>query len=478
VRTLAFIVSLVIALASARVASARDIRPHFDKPWRERVAEAQAAYRTNPETSAGRVWAAPPEGAISANERWEVEGLLLAWECENAADDPDTWDHMWLEIIDAAWDDADLYIYIITRFGSDAADIARCQQLLENYTDRDAADAVWFSEEDRNHDSIWIRDYGPLFILDADDKVRVVDANYVRYSRDNDDAQPAHFATSVGMALHQWDFATEGGNFLASGNGICIVSETIFGLNPSLDKSQIEQQYQAYLGCTELVVLPALDDVTGHVDMWILWVDDTTLVVGEYTQEQDASSRATIETAIENQLTGLVDPGSGNTIEVLRFPMPNNSGGNTWRTYTNGIWIGDTFLMPVYDGYQALQAQATATLEARGITVVPIGADHIISSAGALHCISKTIPAGAARPIGGRTPRYDIDPIGAPAISSDTNPPGDTDRDNDPGGADAGCAAGSARTGRESSGPLALVLLGAMLLVGRRRRRVARDHTR
>ena len=61
----------------------------------------------------------------------------------------------------------------------------------------------------------------------------------------------------------------------------------------------------------------AVEDVTGHVDMWITWIDATTLVVGEYTTQQDATDRAGIEQAVEDQLSGLVDPVSGDPIEIL-----------------------------------------------------------------------------------------------------------------------------------------------------------------
>lgn len=478
-RTVCFVAALLLTITSAQVAHARDIRPHFDKPWRERVADAQAAYWANPGAARPIPMSAPAQKVFSPNERWEVDGLILAWECENSASNPDSWDWLWMDIIDAAWDGATIYVYIIAGGGSDASDVTRCKNMLQQQTGLDPSQVVWFNEsDDKSLDSIWLRDYGPFFVVDDSDTVSIVDANYVRYNRTRDDGQPAHFAAWSDTELYSWDFATEGGNFLPNGNGICLVSDTIYGLNPGLTETQIEEQYASYLGCTELVVLPAVDDVTGHVDMWLTWIDATTLVVGEYTEQQDATSRAKIEQALDQQLSGLVDPASGDPIEIVRIPMPNNNGGYTWRTYTNGIWIDDTYLMPVYSGYESLQSQATAAFEAKGVTVVPIDADVIISSAGALHCISKTIPVGDVGPGPGPGPG-NIDPVwpGTPAWNHfymERSPDGSHGDGDGPGsdpGMDAGCALG--RAGGQGAGGsgaflLALGLLGAAL-AGRRR---------
>ena len=411
----------LLAVLAAPPAIART--PHFDRPWSERVAAAQEAYARDPSAFVHLIQTPPPDApptpVVSPNERGHAEGLLLSWDCESAASQPDRWDQMWLDIIDAAWDGVHLYLYIHNGGYSDASDVARCQEMLEQNTSRDPQDATWFSEtQDHRLDSIWIRDYGPFFVLDTHDEFGVVDADYVRYSRDNDDAQPAHFASWWGVPRHRWDFATEGGNFLPNGNGLCLVSDTIEGLNPQYTTADMEQLYHDYLGCTELVILPALDDVTGHVDMWITWLDATTLVVGEYSASQDAQGRQVIETAVQEQLSGLADPGSGETVEIVRIPMPDNDGRSVWRNYTNGIWIDDTFLMPVYDGFSTEQAAAVAAFETHGAGVIPIPADVVITSAGALHCISRTI----VRPPGSTIPGDDDD--------DDTG--GDDDDDDDP----------------------------------------------
>ena len=390
----------LIVLSCPLNAIAREVLPHFEQPWRDRVAAAQAAYEADPGAfSQAGDRDAPPAGVVSANERWEVEGLILAWGCESAANNPDEWDQLWLDIIDAAWDGADLYIYIHNGGQADAGDVERCQQMLQQHTGRNPAQATWFDEtSDHRLDSIWIRDYGPFFVVDPGDEHRIVDAHYVRYNRTYDDAQPEHFATWWGAPRHEWDFATEGGNFLPNGHGLCLVSDTIIGLNPQYSVAEIEDLYRDYLGCEQLVILPAVDDVTGHIDMWITWLDARTLAVGEYTQQQDAGSRQLIETAITDQLSGLVDPGSGQAIDIVRLPMPDNNGGSVWRNYTNGIWIDDTFLMPVYDGFEAMQQQARTVFENHGVTVIPVDSDVVITSAGALHCISRTIPDPMAIP--------------------------------------------------------------------------------
>jgi len=416
-------VPVLVALGIALPAVARGPEPR--RPWRERVAEAQAAFAADPSAFPRFALDPPPTPVISPNERWEVDGLILSWDCESSPSDPDRWDRMWLSLLDAAWDGATPYIYIRASGPSDAGDVSRCQQMLSQHTGRDPTDAVWFNEtDDHLLDSIWIRDYGPFFVLDHDLAPSIVDAHYVRYNRTNDDAQPEHFAGWWGVARHEWDFATEGGNFLPNGHGICLVSDTILGLNPQYSTEDMEALYEDYLGCSELIILPPLDDVTGHVDMWITWLDHRTLVVGQYEQGDDPSSHTLIETAVSQQLSGLVDPVTGEEIEIVRIPQPGNSHQSVWRNYTNGIWIDDTFLMPSYEGYENLENEAIDVLEARGVTVVPISADVVITSAGAFHCISKTLPDPDGVPTG------DDDDTG----DDDTGPGDDDTGDDDTGG--------------------------------------------
>ncbi len=390
---------LLLALTLTTPALARE--PHFVEPWRQRVAEAQAEYARNPEAFPRVPLAkAPPQGVpASPNERWAVDGLLVAWDCESSANNPDSWDWLWMDILDGAWDGADIYIYLRASGPSDSGDVQRCQQMLQQHTGRDPSQAVWFNESDDHLlDSIWIRDYGPFFITEDGTDLSIVDADYVRYNRIHDDAQPGHFAAWYGIADHEWDFATEGGNFLANGHGICLVSETILGLNPQYDTAEIEDLYHDYLGCTQLIILPGMDDVTGHVDMWMTWFDHKNLIVGEYDPSDDYQSHQLIEDAIADQLTGLVDPVTGESIQIHRVPMPDNDNQWVWRTYTNGTWIDDTFLMPVYGGYEGLQNQAIAVFEGLGAQVIPVDADVVITSAGAVHCITKTIPVIGAGP--------------------------------------------------------------------------------
>ncbi len=457
----------LLTLLTAAPAVART--PHFERPWRERVAEARKAYERDPAAFVNLVQHPPPDApptpVTSPAERGRAEGLLLTWDCESPAHSPDRWDQLWLDIIDAAWDGAHLYIYIHHGGYSDAGDVSRCQDMLSQHTGRNPQDATWFNEsQDHRLDSIWIRDYGPFFVLDPDEEFGIVDATYVRYNRDNDDLQPAHFASWWGVPRHDWSFATEGGNFLASGNGLCLVSDTIEGLNPQYTTADMEHLYREYLGCTDLVILPALDDVTGHVDMWITWLDPTTLIVGEYSASVDPTGRQVIEAAVQDQLSHLVDPGSGDPVEIVRIPMPDNDGRSVWRNYTNGIWIDDTYLMPVYDGFESEQALAVAAFENRGVDVIPIDADVVITSAGALHCISRTI----VRPTGGTTPGDDDDHGDDDDLGGDDDDAASDDDVNEDLVAPEGCSCGV--VGRPAAPLVGLVTAALLLTLNRRRR--------
>ena len=389
----------------------RDIPPRAIKPWREEVAELEAAFALNPDDprfppfdpSALR----PGDPPIAANEAAPVDAIITQWNCDWR--NPDVWDDMWMSIIgESVRAGAEAYVYLEPQsFGGSSEAIANCGAMLER---------AYQIDLDRVHfilgvpsDAFWTRDYGPLFVRDRDDATQSVrDPRYYPH-RPNDDEMPSDFAARLNLELRPFPVAFEGGNFLPNGGGLCIVGSVAARRNPQLTESDLTELFRSELGCDQLVMVRSLEDfATGHVDMWLAWANRTTLIVGEYTEAQDPTNRRIIETNLEEQLRGLVDPASGEPIQIVRIPMPSNcpadfsgtapdrcpstSGDRrVWRSYLNVLEVNNTVLVPVFEQHDALEADALAVWSSLGFETAPVPSDHIIPYAGAIHCITKSI---------------------------------------------------------------------------------------
>lgn len=396
------------------------------EPWPEMVARRKAEFAANPKapqfarplTVEKRIMAVPQ--FIAANEADPVEGVLVEW-WHACTPVPNEFDRMWMAIIGAAVrSGATAYVYLFPYFGhSPEVTLASASAMLEAVEGVSADDVYWI--QDFATDAFWIRDFGPLFVRDIYTQDLSIEDPLYYPGLIYDDDQPKEFASRIGVPISDFNLYFEGGNFLPNGGGLAIVSSVVLDANPHYTEAEIREIFFQQLGCEELIIVQALDDwATGHVDMWLAWANHTTLLVGEYTRLQDRVNRAIIEDNVANKLTGLVDPETGEEIQIVRMPMPSScpprlpwlpelkkprpyeppaapscpglpSRFRSWRTYLNVGLINGTVLMPVYAQDRTYEAEAIQIWEDLGFEVTPVKADAITPAAGQIHCIMKTL---------------------------------------------------------------------------------------
>jgi len=243
--------------------------------------------------------------------------------------------------------------------------------------------AVWAT------DTVWIRDYGPIFIgVGAPEEEAVLDMAYSRSWRINDDRIPVAAAATLELPYYETDFVQDGGNLLTDGHGTCFSTEQVYTNNPGWTDEQVRAFYRDYLGCEQLILVPVLlNEGTGHIDMHVKIVGPHTALVGQFPETDANYERAEQAAAIIAAATDLegepytvvrVGEATGWTLSVLA----------TFYTYTNGQLVDEVVLVPQYD--RPADAEALAVYEALfpGRQVVSVDAAAIIHSGGALHCIT------------------------------------------------------------------------------------------
>jgi len=248
--------------------------------------------------------------------------------------------------------------------------------------------------------SIWVRDYGPWTVYSNDvDSLWLIDWIYNR-PRPKDDATPLAIADHLHIPLYEAtvepdDFIHTGGNHLPDGMGNAFSSMLVLEENNDKTEAEIDSIVLKYLGVNQYIKFPTLPyDGIHHLDMHMRIIDEETIIFGEYPD--GVADGPQINANIE-YLHDEVKTAFGHPYRIIRIPMPpdaNNrypdQGGN-YRTYTNAVFINKTILVPTYEEKYDTTALRIYRENLPGYNVVGINCNSIISSLGALHCITKLV---------------------------------------------------------------------------------------
>jgi len=246
------------------------------------------------------------------------------------------------------------------------------------------------------NDAIWTIDFGPLPIVDSNDTVAFMDFRYY-HQRVLDDAIPTMLGNAIGINTYRSPLNLEGGNFQADGEEYCYTTERELYYT-GLSADALTDFFIEWYGCEKVAILKDItDDGTGHIDMLFKLADKHKAVLGEYTVVDDPTNKHRMDDN-EDILEALVFDDGGSMV-VHRLPFPNPSQ-NTPRTYLNSTMLNDgagnkVNLWPMYTVDKPIEAQALAVWEAAMPDWQHIGivSDQISLYSGAIHCITRTIPA-------------------------------------------------------------------------------------
>lgn len=245
--------------------------------------------------------------------------------------------------------------------------------------------------------SIWMRDYGPRYIMEgnggpgADRGVRsIVDHTYNR-PRPNDNLLPDFWAGVRGETQYQIPLVHGGGNYHLSGLSDSYATRLIANENGFLSESDIVGLWRRYQNLeTELTApLPANVDATQHIDMWMQITGDRSVVIADYP----LASGSTHDQIADAQAAAMQADGYA----VTRVDNIGNPGA-THYTFTNVVMCNDIVLLPEYDSIPAsFSANALAAWRAHlpDKQIIQVDCDAIVGAAGVMHCIVMHVPASA-----------------------------------------------------------------------------------
>ncbi|MBQ7984490.1 MAG: agmatine deiminase family protein, partial [Bacteroidales bacterium] len=284
--------------------------------------------------------------------------------------------------------------------------------------------------------AFWFRDFGPMaFYYGDDDQIGFVDLEYYG-GRPLDDEVPIKIAKEMGYPVYTTGIEYEGGNILMDGLGQLFTSSAVYGNNQDsygqmylnadstvgyytkkpLTEQQVKDSLTDMFNLTDITVMPKFqyDGGTGHIDLYADMWEETGFVVSQFPE--DLASWTDAKTAVKNiETMKSKEDYFGENFATVSIPFPRMNNGkwyasqssynqNYTRSYSNHTFVNDAIVQPVFydttksgsqkgDVESNRQALNVMKLAYPGYHFEEIDVRSFDGYGGAIHCITKQIPA-------------------------------------------------------------------------------------
>ena len=347
---------------------------------------------------------AKPSGAARMPAEWEPhEATWLAWPW-----DPDTWPGVF-ERIAPVWGamvralrEGEI-VRILSR-GPSMDDAIRA--VLDG--DLGGTELVRCPTTD-----VWVRDYGPTFVLAEAGSCQMVDWTFNawggKYSwMEADDAVPEELAEILGMPRVRPDVVLEGGSIDVDGEGTLLTTEACLlhpNRNAGKGKTELEVVFREFLGVEQTIWLGEGilgDDTDGHVDDLTRFVAPGRVVTA--VEEDPADENYLALRVNRERLEGARDA-HGRRLEIADLPMPRPvvhvlpDGERLLcpASYAN-FYVGNaSVLVPTFRGDRDATALGILADCFPGRRVVGIDSFDLVLGLGSVHCVTQQQPENPFR---------------------------------------------------------------------------------
>lgn len=284
--------------------------------------------------------------------------------------------------------------------------------------------------------SFWYRDCGPIaFYHGEGDSLAMVDFTYYP-DRTLDDSLPHYIEQQMGIPNICTTIEWEGGNCLVDGAGMLVTSEATYygncndtygpltwdGSNPNtinysskprLTKQQVADSLSNLVGPRATHIVPSFkyDGGTGHIDLYADMIDENQFVFSKFpARYSNWTDYKTAQKNIDSMMHWHTLFGTNYTQASIPFPCTNNGGyfsnqnsynNNYTRSYSNHTFVNNVIIQPVFSRVENGEPTAawdrerfdSLRLAYPGYTLYPINVSSFDGNGGAIHCITKQIPA-------------------------------------------------------------------------------------
>lgn len=253
---------------------------------------------------------------------------------------------------------------------------------------------------------VWIRDYGPTFLVHPTRRRAAVKWRFNAWGGKYDDlladdATGDEVVRASRVRAFRPGIVMEGGSIDVNGAGSVLTTEQCLlnkNRNPELSKEQIEGYLARYIGASNVIWLKSGiegDDTDGHVDDFARFVSRDT-VVCSFSESKGTENRDLLTRNLG--ILELAKDLDGRALNVVLLPMPRPlrlEEEDRWlpASYAN-FYVGNSvLLLPVFKDPNDGKAIEALSRLFPGREVVPIYAVDLVYGYGGIHCVTQQEPA-------------------------------------------------------------------------------------
>lgn len=275
------------------------------------------------------------------------------------------------------------------------------QGMMDEHGDASAVELY-----DYQSDDVWIRDFGPLFLIhDQRKELCIADWRYNAWGgkfpdQSKDDRASAWIGDQLGIRRFAFDLVLEGGAVESNGAGHVLTTEVVL-LNPNrngettVDKVAVE--ITSGLGVDKVLWLKdglVGDDTDGHIDNLARFFKSDGILIAEVDDPEDPNYSRLLENT--HRLQDFRMP-RGDPYGSVQLPLPDpifHHGERLAASYLNFLVLNGAVLVPTY-GQTRNDAEALEIIGDcfPGREIHGVDCRDILKEGGALHCMSQHQPA-------------------------------------------------------------------------------------
>lgn len=260
------------------------------------------------------------------------------------------------------------------------------------------------------YNDTWVRDSGPLTLLDADGSCQWLDFRFdawggkFAHDRDNELVAAIHrdplFAH---LTLKRFDWVLEGGAIESDGQGTLLTTaQCLERRYPQLTREQIEQRLCECLHVERVLWIEngelLGDDTDGHVDTLARLADPGTIVYQGCRDRRDAhfAPLAGLRSDLAAMRTA-----AGKPYRLIELPLPSachdRDGRRLPAGYANFLILNNAVIVPTYQAATDEAALAVLATTFPDRQIVGVDCAALITQGGSLHCATMQLPRGTLR---------------------------------------------------------------------------------
>jgi len=228
--------------------------------------------------------------------------------------------------------------------------------------------------------SVWVRDYGPWFVLLEDGQQGIFNYSYNR-PRPLDDNIPVVVGSTWGIPVYTSTIVHSGGNYMSSGFSQAMSTNLVYNENGG-NEDWVDTQMELYLGIENYVTMddPLLGSSLDHIDCWSKMLSPGKILVVRVPISH--GNYVTLEAAAD--LMASTESPYGTNWEVFRVESSGSEG------YTNSLINNDHVYVPLFGSSYDDAAIALYETALPGYTIEGFEYSGWLST-DALHCRTRNV---------------------------------------------------------------------------------------